>query len=291
MDTTVAMITRRVGERVDHLVERVLTMTEPAAAQVLVVAEDPSVAEVTEPVERSPRSWLVRVPAGRGLGYNRNRALDAARGDIIAFLDDDCWPDADWFDELVRTLEDERVDAATGELRIPPSTVLGDAISALGFPGGGSNGFAVMFRVDHEGFTDHISTGNCAFRRTVFERIGGFDETMTAGGEDGELSHRMLSSGMRIKHQPCAIVEHEARTSLVEFVNWFFRRGRAAYQFSRRAPAGPVIRGRLTSYARIIRLHARDAKLLLILPLLGASVAVQQAGFVWEYATRHDGKG
>ena len=254
----------------------------------LVVAEDPRVFEPAPREQSAAGSWLVRVPERRGLGYNRNRAVDAALGDVIVFVDDDCWPDDRWFAELLAPLQDDSVDAVMGAVRIPPSTLLGDSISALGFPGGGSLGFAVMFEVDHECFTRHISTLNCALRRRVFERVGGFDETMTAGGEDGELSHRIAEAGLRVKYQPSAIVEHEARTDLIEFSRWFFRRGRAAYQFSRRAPMGRTVQGRLASYRRIIEMHARDARLFLILPLLGASVLLQQAGFVWELATARD---
>jgi len=174
-----------------------------------------------------------------------------------------------------------------GEVRIPPSSYLGDSISALGFPGGGSVGFAVMFEVDDEGFTRHLSTLNCAIRRTVFDRVGGFDETMIAGGEDGELSYRISQAGLTIRHCPNAVVEHEARSDLLGFARWFFTRGRAAYQFSRRAPAGPVIAKRLRSYGRIIRLHRTDPKLAAILPLLAASVVLQQAGFVWEYVAEY----
>jgi GT2 family glycosyltransferase len=148
----------------------------------------------------------------------------------------------------------------------------------------------VMFKVDEAGNTRHISTLNCAFRRRVFDTVGGFDESMAAGGEDSELSHRMQQAGLRVRYQRSAVVEHEARTSLVQFTTWFFRRGRAAYQLSRRAPAGPVIRARLSSYRRIVGMNARDARVLLIVPLLGASVILQQAGWAWEFATRHDGR-
>lgn len=286
MTTSIAIVTRGTSAAVDRLVDRLCQLgSDVEGTEVFVVAEDDSVDTPTPRHSLRERAWLVRIPAGRGLGYNRNRAIDVTSGDTIVFVDDDCWPLDGWLRELLAPLADPGVDAVMGDVRIRPSTLLGDSISALGFPGGGNVGFAVMFGVDAEGNTSHLSTLNCAIRRRVFDRVGAFDETMTAGGEDGELSYRISDAGLRIRHRPTAVVEHEARSDLREFAAWFFMRGRAACQFSRRVPAGPAIGNRLRSYRRIIALHRADPKLVVILPLLVASVALQQAGYAWEYAT------
>lgn len=286
MTTSLAIVTRGMSPEIELLVRRLSELSAHLeGAEVVVVAEDRSLTEPASRVALGDRAWLIRIPAARGLGYNRNRAIEGTGGDRLVFVDDDCWPLDDWLPELLAPFSDGSVDAVMGEVRIRPSSYLGDSISALGFPGGGSAGFAVMFEVDDRGFTRHISTLNCAIRRTVFDRVGGFDETMTAGGEDGELSYRISEAGLTIRHCPTAVVEHEARSDLTAFAGWFFTRGRAAYQFSRRVPAGPVIRKRLESYRRIIRQNRTDPKLFAIVPLLAASVVLQQAGFVWESAT------
>ncbi len=282
---TIAIVTRRATPALERLVSRVGGMACPfGRCEVVVVAEDPS---VREPVPREPGlgGWLVRVPFGRGLGFNRNRAVDESRGSVVAFVDDDCWPQDGWLAELLAPLADPSIDAVTGKVKVPPSTFLGDAIAALGFPGGGSEGFEVMYPVDARGLTDHLAIGNSAVRRSALGRVGGFDETMTAGGEDTELSYRLCEAGFRIKYQPSAVVEHAARTSLAEFARWFFRRGRSVYQLSRRVREGPMIAARLASYGRLLAIHRRDPKLLVIVPLLFASVLLQETGFVWEWAS------
>lgn len=286
---SVAIVTRRISTEVERLAARLLAMPVLAAeGEVLVVAED-AVPHPTPPEPLAGAS-LLRIPHGRGVAYNRNRAIDASSGEVIVFLDDDCWPAEQWLPELLVPLRDPGVDAVMGAVRIPASTFLGDSISALGFPGGGSVGFEVMFHVDEDGFTNHLSTLNCALRRRVFEHVGGFDETMTAGAEDGELAHRVHVAGLRMKFQPAAVVDHRARVALGDFARWFFLRGRAACQYSRVAPAGPVIARRLSSYRRILWMHRDDPKLVAIVPLLFASVLLQQAGFGWEYASRRNGK-
>ncbi len=283
---TLAVVTRGMSPAVTSLARRLADLNCPGCdAGVLLVAGDPSVTGPAPPEPGGHGAVLLRVPANSNIAYKRNRAVEAAAGEIVVFIDDDCQPSDDWLEELLAPLRDPGIDAVMGNVRIPPSTFIGDSISALGFPGGGNAGFDVMFLVDEQGFTDHISTLNCALRKSVFERVGIFDETITAGSDDGELSHRIHAAGLRIKFQPTAMVEHEARTSLRQFTRWFFQRGRGAYQFSQRAPAGPVIGRRLSSYRRIISMNITDPKIVAIVPLLIASVVLQQAGFAWEWMT------
>ena len=282
---SIAIVTRALTPQVEALAARLLEIPCPdPEREIVIVAEDAGTASPSERETLRERTSLVRVPVGRGLGFDRNRAVEAVAGEVIVFVDDDCWPTDTWLVELLEPLDDPQIDAVMSEVRIPPSTFLGDSISALGFPGGGNAGFAVMFHVDGEGLTDHLSTFGCVLRRSVFARIGGFDETMTAGGEDGELSYRMCAAGMKMRFQPSALIEHAARSSLSGFARWFFRRGRAARQYARRAPAGRRIGQRLASYRRILAANARDPKIVAIVPLLVAGVFLQQAGFLWEAA-------
>jgi len=286
---SIAIVTRALTPAVSLLCDRLLGMPTPSGGfEVLVVAEDRRLESPTGRGALGDGAWLVKVPAGRGLGYDRNRAVEACAGDIVVFIDDDCWPDDGWLTCLLEPLSDPGVSGVMGGVRIAPSTFIGDSISALGFPGGGSAGFAVMFRVDPDGSTDHLSTLNCALRRDVFETVGGFDESMTMGSEDTELSHRITGAGLKMKFQPSAVVEHQARADLGEFARWFFRRGRGAYQLSRRIDTGPVIAARIATYRHILGQHLSDPKLVAIVPLLVSSVLLQEAGYVWEAVTRRE---
>lgn len=294
MNVSIVIVTRGMTPEVGTLAERLAGQLAAASpdvtGEVLIIAENPAVSEVTDRTAIAELIALVSIPSRRGLGYNRNRALDAARGDVVAFVDDDCWPADDWLEHLLAPLADPAVDAVMGEVRMRPSSFVGDSISALGFPAGGSNGFAAMFPVDADGFTTHISTLNCALRASTFERVGTFDESLVFGAEDGELSHRITMASLRVKFQPDALVDHDARSDLSEFTRWFFRRGRAACQFSRRVPVSGVVGQRLLSYRRLLWLHRADPKLIAIVPLLGASIVLQQAGFAWELLAGEDAR-
>jgi GT2 family glycosyltransferase len=152
----------------------------------------------------------------------------------------------------------------------------------LGFPAGGSAGYETMFRVDPDGTTDNIAAGNCALRAATLRELGGFDETLTYGGEDTELAYRFTQAGRRIVYVPAAAIEHPARVSLNEFTRWLFVRGRAKRQFSRKVPIAGFVGLRLRSMGRILSRHATDPKIVLIAPLLAATLVIQQAGFVTE---------
>jgi cellulose synthase/poly-beta-1,6-N-acetylglucosamine synthase-like glycosyltransferase len=71
-----------------------------------------------------------------------------------------------------------------------------------------------------------LVTANCAIRRDVFMRAGGFDGRIpAAGGEDAALSMRIMKNGYHFEHEGRAVVEHRFRPGLREFAQTFYRYG------------------------------------------------------------------
>lgn len=229
----------------------------------------------------------VPIPAGRGIPFNRNQGIKHAVGNIIIFIDDDCWVAPNWLPSLVQPfLENKRLLAVTSGTKVPPSDFLGDCIAALGFPGGGSLGFEKMWKVS-QGFTTHLAVGNCALRKEIFGTVGLFDESMKLGAEDAEFSWRLEKAGILIKYVPEAYAFHEARTTLSSFVRWQLRRGRANYHFKKKVgKIGSFVKLRLWSAKNILRQNSTSIKLPFIVVLLAASFILQQSGYFrerWEY--------
>jgi len=277
----VGVIARRRIPELDRLVAE-LQLLEGPPREIIVGVETPGAIDVSETRDENGVRWLA-LPARRGLGYNRNRVLDAVNCDIMFGADDDCMPEPGWMTRLLAALEDPHVDGAVGSIRIPPAGFLGDSISALGFPAGGSAGYETMFPVADDGSTTNISVGNSALRVKTVRELGGFDEAMTLGGEDTELAARFEAAGKRVVFVSSATIVHPARTSLGEFMRWSFVRGRAKAQIARKVTAvGGLVSNRLASFGRILRQNARDPKLVLIVPLLVLNVALQQIGFLAE---------
>jgi GT2 family glycosyltransferase len=279
---TFGIIARRRIPELERLVDSLLQLDGADANEIVVGVETPGCQTPAEECDERGVRWL-QIPARRGLGYNRNRVLEAARGELLFSIDDDCVPQPGWYEELLGSVVEPGVDAAVGDIRILPAGLLGDSISALGFPAGGSAGYATMFPVADDGSTNNIAIGNCVLRAATVRDLGGFDESMTYGGEDTELAHRFNAAGRRILFVPSAVIVHPARTSLAEFVRWSYVRGRAKAQYARRVPAiGGLVGNRLASYGRILARNARDPKILLIAPLLFLNLVLQQAGFIAE---------
>lgn len=159
-----------------------------------------------------------------GLDWARNRAIIEARGDIIAYTDDDVVVDSGWVSAIARAFDDSPdVMAVTGlvypyELETEPQVL-------FEIQGGFSRGFQRRWvkleqRSRHRwGFygTGQYGTGaNMAYRRKLFDLIGPFDPaldvgTVTNGGGDLEMFFRVLKEGYTLIYEPAAIVRHRHR--------------------------------------------------------------------------------
>jgi glycosyltransferase involved in cell wall biosynthesis len=221
-----------------------------------------------------------------GLANARNAGIAAATGDVLAFTDADCRADDRWVEHVVRFFEGHPAESVvTGETCIPEAGLLGDAISALGFPGGGHVGFARMWRVDERGYTTKFTGCNFAIRKEVFEKVGLFHPRLKSANDDSEMAYRLVQSGCRVRFLPYLVIYHEPRCDLRTFARWHFSRGRSNYHFKSLVDdVGPFVRLRLWSTMNILTAYWPDFKIILIVPLLALSFLLQQAGFLYERA-------
>lgn len=247
-----------------------------------VIVVDDCSRDTTPLIAQSYRCALIRLKENHGPAYCRNLGARNAGGDILVFTDSDCMPCQGWLDHIQRHFSEEVVDAIMGAVVVPPSNLIGDSISALGFPAGGDIGFDKIWKVDRRGFTDSLSSCNCAIRKDVFWEAGGFDESFPyPGGEDSLLAYALKRLNYRIKYCPDVIVRHSARNSIGDFLKWQFRRGISSFVFSRKiSNRKDYVTLRFWSTANILRRYCRERKFPLVLVLLLTSLYVQLAGFI-----------
>jgi|GEM_PF-323695 len=230
---------------------------------------------------------VITTERNSGAAVARNLGIRTAKGEVLAFIDSDCIAASDWIEKIRKNFIEEKTDLLMGCVKIPPSTYLGDSISALGFPGGGAIGFEKIWRVDPEGFTDHLTSCNFAIRKAIFEKYGMFDETFSVYCEDSELSFRLKKKGVRIRYCPEVVVYHKAQTEMLPFLKRNFKVGRANYLFKQKVgPVRSFIRLRIWSTRNILRTYYADKKFPLIFTLLFLSFVLQQIGFLTEATSR-----
>jgi GT2 family glycosyltransferase len=179
---------------------RALRECMPPPAQVVVVDQGarPVVPEGVQHVRMSER----------GVSRGRNRGARAADHELLAFTDDDCVPAPDWIGALERGFEDG-VDGVTG--RVLPLPGEGVAVSSR------TSTTRRTYGGPRQTPWDIGTGGNLALRRSAFEAVGGFDESLGPGtparaAEDVDLLYRLANAGFTILYEPDAVVYHELKT-------------------------------------------------------------------------------
>jgi len=166
----------------------------------------------------------------RGLSHARNLALEQSTGSIVAYIDDDAYPDPHWLRYLALAFLQSDHAAIGGPNLAPP----GDGWIADCVANAPGNPVHVLIS-DRE--AEHIPGCNMAFRKSALEAVGGFDPQFRVAGDDVDLCWRLTDAGFTLGFSSAAMVWHHRRNSIRAF--WRQQRGygRAEGMLERRWPA------------------------------------------------------
>jgi glycosyltransferase involved in cell wall biosynthesis len=154
------------------------------------------------------------VESEAGIAHARNRALREARGEYLAFIDDDAWAQPHWLQNLLAPIH---------SITPQPECVVGPV--SLVWEGKRPDWFPDRFETllcRYEmgdvprflGPDGYLLTTNSLFHRATLLALGGMRTDLghkrksLLGGEDNDIFKRMLANGHRVYYQPTARVNH-----------------------------------------------------------------------------------
>ncbi len=156
----------------------------------------------------------------RGASPARNKGIKTAQGEIIVFLDSDCYAEKNWLQNLVEPLQ-QTTDIGTcggNLLPAPPQNILEEYSS-----------FRRILSQERVYKNERFSppfflTANLAVRHSILEDIQGFDEELVIC-EDADLCWRIQKKGWKLYYQKSAVVYHYHRTGFTSFLKQTFSYG------------------------------------------------------------------
>ena len=192
---SVVISTRNRGSSVVRPVQTLMESDHPSFEVVVIdQSETDDTANSLKPFLASPRFVYVRT-ARTGLSVGRNLGTRTAQGDIVAVTDDDCDPAADWLHTIEAAF-------ASGK---GIGVVFGNVVAG---PYNASQGIVPLCNISEpflaRSVRDRLKVegmGACmAYRKSVWEELGGFDESLGPGselraGDDGDFALRALIAG------------------------------------------------------------------------------------------------
>ncbi len=171
------------------------------------------------------RLKIIENPGSLGPAVGRNVGARHAKGEYLAFLDNDTEVDKNWLIEFLKVLEkDKTIGAAQAKLLCMDTNFYdcaGDYLGPLGFLIERSRGQEDIGQFDY--VTDILSAKSAAsiIRRDLFERIGGFDGDFYMYLEETDLSWRVWLAGFRVVFVPSAVVYHAFNTPKKDFKKYY----------------------------------------------------------------------
>jgi len=152
---------------------------------------------------------IVSGPAGPA--QKRDLGAKYAKGQIIAFLDDDAYPAPDWLNHAVKHFENEQISAVGGPGLTPPNADFWEKASGwVSASPLGSGPYTYWFISGKKQFVEDFPSMNLLVRKTDFDQVGGFDSKYYPG-EDTKLCLDLINLGQQIVYEPKAVVYHHRR--------------------------------------------------------------------------------
>lgn len=225
--------TRNRASRLPELFAWLARLESPEAGWELILVDNGSTdgtpAAIREFAAEAPCAVRCVHAATPGLSHARNAGLGCAAGRIVAFTDDDCYPQPDYLRAIVDVFARHQPGVVGGRV------VLHDPTDARVGVKDVPSAFEIAPRTFVRPGVMHGA--NLAVRRDVLAAIGGFDPLLGAGtrcmaGEDTDFIARIVWAGWTARYDPAPVVAHHHGRkpgAAADLQRQGYDRGRGAY--------------------------------------------------------------
>jgi glycosyltransferase involved in cell wall biosynthesis len=232
LDLSVVICTRNRATQLAQTLKRIEALRSQLRWELIVVdngSTDGTSAVVAGYAAVCDHPMQIILNQGRGVSCAKNAGWQATRSPIVACIDDDCYPEADYLDSIFECFSrDPKLGFVGGRILLHDPTdrriTIQESLEPLSFPPGS--------------FIRHgvIQGANVAYRRAAISEVGGFDPWFGAGalysGDETELMARISAAGWNGAYDPKPVVYHHhgRKTAKDEWrlMRWYDR-GRGAY--------------------------------------------------------------
>lgn len=218
---------KEINHYIRESIPHILNM-DYANFEVLIFPDNPT-------TESFPRTTII--PTGNiGPAEKRDLAIKHAKGEILAFLDDDAYPRKDWLSKAVKHFFDPCTAAVGGPAVTPQSDSFYQRVSGAVFLSRIGGGFPERYwPIGTVREVDDWPSVNLLVRKEVFEKIGGFNSAYWPG-EDTKLCLDIIKVGGKIIYDPDVFVWHHRREGLLRHLRQVGRYGLHRGFFAKRFP-------------------------------------------------------
>lgn len=236
LKVTVAVVAYNAEAHIGRCIETIQSLNYPSdSMEILIVdgcSEDRTKQIIRDCMKKDSRIRLVENP-GRTISSNRNKALQEASHDLIAFTDSDCEVPNNWLNILVDAFQNQKTKdsqlVAVGGGNIPPFEQALKFLNALGVMLDtfiGSLGSVQGKTYRRSRYVDSLACLNVLYEKNILLQFHGFDLDMKNIGEDAELHFRLRQAGYKLLYVPESTVFHKLRSTPLKWAKNMFEYGR-----------------------------------------------------------------
>lgn len=282
-DFSVVVPTYERPAQLDACLEALARLDYPRERFEVLVVDDGSARSPHDVIERFGGALDVRLltqPSNAGPAAARNLGARRARGEFLAFTDDDCEPEPAWLRAFAKRFAEE-----------PARVVGGRTVNALDRnPYSETSQLIIEVVYEHFNLDDDearfFASNNFAVNAASFRDAGGFDEAFRTS-EDREFCARWRSRGLGLTYEPGAVVRHSHHLTLGSLWRQHFGYGRGALRFhrAREAAGDRPFKPDTDFYTKLLRAslaRAPTGKAARLTSLLLWSQLANAAGFFYE---------